>query len=647
MLLCKQVLERDPYDAETAFHYARLLRADGRPAEAIAILEKAVAGKDAQARPERLLFMLSDLSDLLEKKGDFAGVAQAQETMVRTMIEKKDHLLYGHGYTRDDVQGNLGRAYERLGRARVQTKEYDRAVAAFKATRDTLLHSDDPEARHQAIRINWNLSEIAASQGRWSVALEALDAYLDHSPTELEPYQKKLELLRKLGREADIIPSLRKYTARDEFHLGLQLLLAEEMAKQPRTRGEAERIYTSLLEKNIKPEIYRGLFHLYRLDHRATKAIDLLDVAFTTAKEDKAKADDRETAQARVRAMLTALRTDPLLVEALLGDARAELTRKREVNTWQVLAACAVRTRKLADAELFFRQCLGNLPPQHAHGVYGGLIGVLLRQRKYADVVSLCRDALDRGPDRNALELTLHPGMAVALAGLGKFDEALVHADKAVQLTSDERKVTERCRKAEILAEADRFADAVKECEETLKEFTHTAQVREVRYTLSNVYSQQGEHAKSEEQIRLVLEMDPDAPLANNKLGYQMAVRNVNLDEAERMIRRAIDVERTIRRDADDDDEKASYLDSLGWVLFRQGKLSEAREWLEKTIALPDGADDPTVWDHLGDVYAKLDLLAKAREAWQTSVKLYDTAPRRKGDTRRAEVEKKLKTLDH
>src|SRR5206468_2288851 len=61
MAMCKQVLDRDPYDAETAFHYARLLRADGRPAEAIPILEKAVSGKDAQARPERLLFMLADL----------------------------------------------------------------------------------------------------------------------------------------------------------------------------------------------------------------------------------------------------------------------------------------------------------------------------------------------------------------------------------------------------------------------------------------------------------------------------------------------------------------------------------------------------------------------------------------------------------
>src|SRR5262249_48929205 len=394
-------------------------------------------------------------------------------------------------------------------------------------------------------------------------------------------------------------------------------------------------------------EIYRGLFNLYRLDGRTTKAIDLLDSAFTIADDAMAKADDRETAQTRVRAMLTAIRTDPGLVEGLLGDVRAELTRKRAVNTWAVLAACAVRPRKLADAELFFRQCLNGLPPEHEYKVYSGLIQVLMRQKKYEDVVTLCRDALERRAARNGTEGLYHPRLAVALAALGQYDEALVHADKAIRMSSDDHKVDMHREKALILAEAGRFADAVKECEETLKEFTRTAQVMELRYTLSNVYTQQGDHAKSEEQLRLVLEMDPDAPLANNNLGYQLADRNEKLDEAERMIRRAIEVERTARREVDDDGENAADLDSLGWVLLRQGKVTEAREWLEKAVALPDGADDPTVWDHLGDVYTRLDMRAKAREAWQTSIKLYDTAPRRKGDTRRAEVEKKLKALDH
>jgi Tfp pilus assembly protein PilF len=125
-----------------------------------------------------------------------------------------------------------------------------------------------------------------------------------------------------------------------------------------------------------------------------------------------------------------------------------------------------------------------------------------------------------------------------------------------------------------------------------------------------------------------------------------LADRNVNLDEAERLIRRALDADRTARKDVEDEGDNASYLDSLGWVLFRKGKLTEAREWLEKAAALPDGGDNAEVWDHLGDVYAKLDQRAKAKEAWQTARKQYQDDHRKSSAAKRAEVEKKLKSLD-
>ncbi|HEX3151111.1 MAG TPA: tetratricopeptide repeat protein [Gemmataceae bacterium] len=649
--LCKHVIDRDPFDLETAFQYARLLRADGRPTEAVPILQKAAGGKDAQARPERLLFLLSDLFDLTEKSGDYAAAAKAQDAIIRTITEKREQLLYGNGFTRDELQASLARAYEGLGRACVKTKEYDRAVTAFRSARDTLLKCDDHEARHQAVRINWNLSELAAGQGRWAEALETLDAYLEHSPGELEPYEKKLELLHKLGRDRDIVPALRKYAAREEFHLGLQLLLARELTKNAATRGEAETMYRALATKNTKPEIYRGLFRLFVADGRTERVLDQFDevMQIVRADEGKVKAVDREVAQERARAMLTVFRTDAELVVALLNDVQAELGRdnERQADTWVLLANLAARHRKLDTAEAAFHRCLRNLPPTHEASVYVGLIQIQMRQRKFADVVALCDQALN-GPQkaRNTNPVVFESSMAGALAEQGKFDAAIAHADKAIKFSNDDGKVRERCHKAQILASAGKFGEAVLECEQTLHEFTNAASVQAVRYALSNVYSLQGDHAKSEEQLRLILEVDPDAPLANNNLGYQMADRNINLDEAERLIRRAIDVERSMRKVTEDDGENAAYLDSLGWVLFRKGKLTEAREWLDKAAALPDGADDPAVWDHLGDVLAKLDQTAKAKEAWKTALTLYDAGIRRKSDDRRVQVEKKLKTVE-
>ena len=236
--------------------------------------------------------------------------------------------------------------------------------------------------------------------------------------------------------------------------------------------------------------------------------------------------------------------------------------------------------------------------------------------------------------------------LAAALADLGEYDDAVLHARKVVKLTSEEEHVRARCRLAEILARAGKFNEAIVECQDTMKEFPQAKRVRTARYTLSNVYSLKGEHDKSEEQLRLVLETDPDEPLANNNLGYQMADRNIHLEEAERLIRRAIAVDRIVRKDVGESEENAAYLDSLGWVLFRRGKLAEARVWLEKASSLPDEADQPTVWDHLGDVYAKLELTGKAKAAWTKALKLSDGAGIRKSDSRRTEIEKKLKTAE-
>lgn len=649
--LCRGILDQDPHEVEIAFQFARLLKRDGRPAEAIVALQKGVVLKEAQARPERLLYMLSDLYELLDKKGEHAEAAKAQEAIIRTIEAKREQLLFGNGFSREDLQATQARAYERLGRARVQTKEFDKATAAFRSARDTLLKSEDADSRHQAIRISWNLSEIAVAQEKWAEALEALDAYLEYSPIEVEPYEKKIELLRKLGRERDVIPAIKRYSGRDEYHIGLQLVLARELGRDAASRKQAETLYLSLLETNIKPDIYRGLFRLYQTQDRMKKVLDLFDESLQKAEAtgDDVKQDARDAAQERSRIMLSVLHAEPKLVADLLPEALAELRseKTRTVKTWMFLAALAAHTKQLKEAETLYRQCLLTPSPEHEHKIYSGLLDLLHRQHKNKEIVALCRDAIDgRLAARNTNAVLFEANLAAALADLGKFEEALQHADKAIKLTSEFSKVLARCRRAEILARIEKYDEAVRECEETMKEFPQSERVRAVRYALSNTYSLKGDHAKSEEQLRLILETDPDAVLANNNLGYQMADRNVNLDEAERFIRRAMEVDRGTRRDTGGSDDNAAYLDSLGWVLFRKGKFDEAREWLVKAAALPDGADDPTVWDHLGDVYAKLNLPAKAKEAWQMSGKLYATSSRRKDEVRGKEVEKKLKTVE-
>src|SRR5208337_1343888 len=93
--------------------------------------------------------------------------------------------------------------------------------------------------------------------------------------------------------------------------------------------------------------------------------------------------------------------------------------------------------------------------------------------------------------------------------------------------------------------------------------------------------------------------------------GYMLADRNVKLDKAREMIEKAVRL----------DPKNAAFVDSFGWVLFRQGKAQEGLAQIQKAIELSD-EPDPALFEHLGDIYAKMNQLDKAREAWRKSLAL-------------------------
>jgi len=80
-------------------------------------------------------------------------------------------------------------------------------------------------------------------------------------------------------------------------------------------------------------------------------------------------------------------------------------------------------------------------------------------------------------------------------------------------------------------------------------------------------------------------------------------------------------------------------------VLFRRGQIEAARVELEKAIALPDG-EDPTIWDHLGDVYMRQGQLERARTTWERARDLYERENSRTMDHRYKDLKRKIKLLD-
>jgi tetratricopeptide (TPR) repeat protein len=121
-----------------------------------------------------------------------------------------------------------------------------------------------------------------------------------------------------------------------------------------------------------------------------------------------------------------------------------------------------------------------------------------------------------------------------------------------------------------------------------------------------------GLYDKAAELFKRAIELDPaDAAQAYNYLGFMWADQNSHLDEAEDYIKRAVAAE----------PENGAYLDSLGWLHYRQGKYDQAlAELLSAVAALKE--DDATVYEHIGDTYSALKQTTKALEYWQKSLAL-------------------------
>jgi len=121
-----------------------------------------------------------------------------------------------------------------------------------------------------------------------------------------------------------------------------------------------------------------------------------------------------------------------------------------------------------------------------------------------------------------------------------------------------------------------------------------------------------GLYDKATELFKRAIELDPaDAAQAYNYLGFMWADQNIHLDEAEDYIKRALAAE----------PENGAYLDSLGWLHYRQGKYEQAlAELLSAAAELKE--EDPTVFEHIGDTYLMEKQTAKALEYWQKSLAL-------------------------
>ena len=198
--------------------------------------------------------------------------------------------------------------------------------------------------------------------------------------------------------------------------------------------------------------------------------------------------------------------------------------------------------------------------------------------------------------------LDIQARRALVLARQGKVDQARALI-RAVPESRPADALYKSLAEAQLLRTLERWKDARALLMQVLEQHP---QDTDLLYELAMVLERMGRHDEMERHLRRIIELRPDHPHAHNALGYSLADRGIRLEEAYRLIERALALS-----------PGDPYItDSLAWVVFRQGQVGRAAELLRQAYA---ARPDTEIGAHLGEVLWTLGQRDEARRIWRES----------------------------
>ncbi len=234
---------------------------------------------------------------------------------------------------------------------------------------------------------------------------------------------------------------------------------------------------------------------------------------------------------------------------------------------------------------------------------YQGEVDAYQTAKQFDKAIEVSQKAVEANPKNRDLKLML----AGELADQGKADEALAMAKGLLNGSADNDR-TVWFAIGQINIRLKRWKDA----EDAFNKAEPLATKKDDRtylFFLRGELADREKHMDQAEQFfRQALDLDPANAMTLNYLGYMLADKGVRLPEALKLIRQAVDIEPM----------NGAYLDSLGWVYFKLGEYELAEDNLRQAVQRDQ--TDPTVHEHLGDLYEKTGRIRLAAAQWELSL---------------------------
>jgi tetratricopeptide (TPR) repeat protein len=266
------------------------------------------------------------------------------------------------------------------------------------------------------------------------------------------------------------------------------------------------------------------------------------------------------------------------------------------------LAECHARTGKDSEAARLLEEVIAETPMNLV--AYDQLALIRLRQNELESALATMRQALVVAP----IEPRRYEDIIRIALRAGDSQTALLYANEAEQRFPYLIGFT--LLRAISLSQAKQHAAALMTFERTLIEAANSnPEMLDSAFYMSYgaAAEQAGHFVKAAELIKTAISLNPkNSAEACNFLAYMWADRNENLPAAEELVLRALEAEPS----------NGAYLDTLGWVYFKQGRYSESLAQLLRAAELVD-KPDPIILEHIGDAYEKLGKIAEAVISWQ------------------------------
>jgi tetratricopeptide (TPR) repeat protein len=573
------------------------------------------------------------------------AVAEAQEILRRDPDNVQSRRLLGRIYLRQlgEVTAGNGQS-ESVGKAIEQYREINRldpsdTESALWLARLYRLKNEhgraeqvlrnilktDPE-NEPAVE---QLTQLLMDEGKSAEAVALLEEITAHSPSPV-----LLDLLGDAYSQAHELPkaeeAYRKAVELDPSELshqrGLgQTLLAEE--KYP----EALKVYEKL--SDVMPDdsdIYLRIAQIYRELHQLDKAEQNLVKARQYAPGSlEVMYNEAMLYQAQGR-YEDAIRVLSNAVTDIKGQAPGLSTRRRSLAILYQQLGQLYRDTQNYQASIYTFEELGHLGEEEDRRARMMIMDTYRAAKDLPKALQTGKEALAKYPADPAIR-TSH---ALLLGENGQTDEAVkilkaqLHGDAGDRETYlNIAQVYERGRHYKEAEEAARTAEVL------------PGQAREnemVWFLLGAIYERQKFFDKAEEQFKKVLSVNPKNAPVLNYYGYMLGDLGIRLDEAEVLVQQALK----------EDPYNGAYLDSLGWIYFKENKLGASESTLRKAVERE--RHDATIHSHLGDLYAKTGRSDLAAAEWEKSlVEWRRSLPADMETDKVADLEKKLSQSKH